>query len=82
MYLCICRSSGRLSRSDGYQPVSIQDDDEGIHLVSRQSRRKKKKSEPSLVLALSRTFWVIFLSSAMIKLVQDLLTFVNPQILK
>ena len=38
--------------------------------------------EPSLVSALFRTFWRSLLLGALLKLVQTLLVFVSPQILK
>ena len=81
----------------GYQPVSIQDDNEAsVDSTPRQprregdtvvrvvpsSRQRRREAEPSLVLALLKSFWPVFLSSAFFKLVQDLLNFVGPQVLK
>ena len=42
----------------------------------------RTKNNPSLVWALVKTFWKIFAVSAFFKLLQDLLVFVSPQILK
>ncbi|XP_064405656.1 multidrug resistance-associated protein 1-like [Halichondria panicea] len=43
---------------------------------------RQKKSAPSLVRALFKTFWRIFLISGLFKLSQDLLAFVSPQLLR
>ena len=50
--------------------------------VGRESARQRRNSEPSLVLALGKTFAGILLAAAFFKLCQDLLGFVSPQILK
>ena len=76
-------------RRRGYQPVSIQDDDmvdveisSSRQPMRRRRGRRRREPEPSLVLALLKTFWPVFLSSAFFKLVQDLLNFVSPQVLR
>ena len=38
--------------------------------------------EPSLIAALFRTFWRSLMAGAVLKLMQDILVFVNPQILR
>ena len=48
----------------------------------RESTRRGRSSEPSLVLALGKTFAGTLLAAAFFKLCQDLLGFVSPQILK
>ena len=50
--------------------------------VGRESARRRRSSEPSLVLALGKTFAGTLLAAAFFKLCQDLLGFVSPQILK
>ena len=81
-YMYICRvSAGRPVRRDGYQPITIQDREEGVRVVSRRGQNRSGK-QPSLVIALVRTFWGIFLAAAAFKFVNDLLAFVSPQILK
>ncbi len=42
----------------------------------------KKSYQPSLVKALAKAFWDTFLMSAFFKLMQDILLFVNPQLLQ
>ncbi|KAM7227688.1 hypothetical protein CapIbe_021385 [Capra ibex] len=58
-------------------------------LVLEETKKKKKKSETTkdfpkswLVKALFKTFYVILLKSFLLKVVYDLLTFLNPQLLK
>ncbi len=52
-------------------------------LVGREpSLPRGRQSRPSLVKALGKTFWRVFLISAVLKLVQDLLSFVSPQLLR
>ncbi|XP_070326119.1 ATP-binding cassette sub-family C member 2 isoform X2 [Odocoileus virginianus] len=58
-------------------------------LVLEETKKKKKKSETTkdfpkswLVKALFKTFYVILLKSFLLKLVYDILTFLNPQLLK
>ncbi len=43
---------------------------------------RDRGSRPSLVRALGKSFWRVLLISAVFKLVQDLLSFVSPQLLK
>ena len=45
-------------------------------------RRPQRTSEPSLVMALAKSFVETFLVAAFFKLCQDLLSFVSPQLLK
>ena len=47
-----------------------------------ERRKNHKAKEPSLVWALVRTFWRTFVFAGMLKLFQDLLNFVSPQLLK
>ncbi|XP_064405659.1 multidrug resistance-associated protein 1-like [Halichondria panicea] len=42
----------------------------------------QRQTEPSLVWALTKTFWIVFLTSGFFKLLQDLLAFVSPQLLR
>ncbi|XP_057593148.1 ATP-binding cassette sub-family C member 2 [Hippopotamus amphibius kiboko] len=58
-------------------------------LVLEETKKKKKKSETTkdfpkswLVKALFKTFYVILLKSFLLKLVYDIFTFLNPQLLK
>ncbi|XP_040110140.1 canalicular multispecific organic anion transporter 1 [Oryx dammah] len=58
-------------------------------LVLEETKKKKKKSETTkdfpkswLVKALFKTFYVILLKSFLLKVVYDILTFLNPQLLK
>jgi len=44
--------------------------------------RRKKKREPSLLMAVARTIWRTMAMAAVLKLAQDLLGFVSPQILR
>lgn len=60
-----------------------------MSLSWKKLKRKKKKSETTkdfpkswLVKALFKTFYVILLKSFLLKVVYDLLTFLNPQLLK
>ena len=50
--------------------------------VGRESVRRRRSSDPWLVLALGKTFAGTLLAAAFFKLCQDLLGFVSPQILK
>lgn len=66
------------------------DDDDDRHvLVGKESSSSQKKKRrccrnrgPSLVWAMTKTFWKTLLISAFFKLLQDLLTFASPQLLK
>nr|XP_015100143.2 canalicular multispecific organic anion transporter 1 isoform X2 [Vicugna pacos] len=58
-------------------------------LVLEEAKKKKKKSGTTedfpkswLVMALFKTFYAILLKSFLLKLVYDILTFLNPQLLK
>uniref|UniRef100_A0A8D2JJF9 ATP binding cassette subfamily C member 2 n=1 Tax=Sciurus vulgaris TaxID=55149 RepID=A0A8D2JJF9_SCIVU len=59
-------------------------------LVLEEAKKKKKKKSGStedfpkswLIKALFKTFWVILLKSFILKIVYDILTFLNPQLLK
>ena len=78
--------AGTVRKRDGgrYHAVTtIQDDDDNMVTVIPSSRQQRRRQpEPSLVLALLKTFWPVLLSSAFFKLIQDLLNFVGPQVLK
>ena len=50
--------------------------------VQREGKKETKDKEPSLVLALAKTFGEVFVVAAVFKLIQDLLSFASPQILK
>ena len=50
----------------------------GVEVRQQQQRQK----DPSLVIALVRTFGTMFIVAAFFKLLQDALQFVSPQILK
>ena len=62
---------------DTYQPINTEATGTGVRVVT-----PRKKKEPSLVWALIKTFWGIFVTAALFKLVNDLLNFVSPQVLK
>ena len=53
-------------------------------ILSTESRSRATcgKCSPSLVWALSKTFWKIFITSAFFKLCVELLSFAGPQLLK
>ena len=48
----------------------------------RKRRKKRGPKEPSLVMALARSFGGTFFVAGVFKLLQDLLNFVSPQLLK
>lgn len=57
--------------------------------TQEETKKNKKKSETTkdfpkswLVKALFRTFYIILLKSFLLKLVYDILMFLNPQLLK
>lgn len=62
-----------------YEPINRSLSD-GVCVVTTDEPRKRK--DPSLVIALSKTFAAPFLAGAFFKLLQDLLTFASPQLLK
>lgn len=49
---------------------------------SEQHTRRRPSKEPSLVLALSKSFGGIVMMAAVFKLFSDILSFVSPQVLK
>lgn len=57
------------------------EDDESFEYHSN-TLRTKRTSKPSLFLALCQTFMVRFLTAGLLKLINDLLNFVGPQVLK
>ena len=61
-----------------YQPINV-GVSEDVRVVTAQPRRQK---EPSLVIALVKSFGGTFLVAAFFKLLQDLLGFASPFILK
>ena len=61
-----------------YQPINTETTSTGVRVITAG----RKKKEPSLVWALAKTFWGIFVAAAFFKFVQDLLNFVSPQVLK
>ena len=61
--------------------------DDQVMLITEDALPSKKKGccskkGPSLLLVIGKTFWKPLLSSAFFKLLQDLLGFVGPQLLK
>ena len=50
--------------------------------VSTNALRTKRTSKPSLFVALCQTYMVTFVTAGFLKLINDLLNFVGPQILK
>ena len=66
----------------GYQPLGAVGDCDGAGEDTDTYRQKKKKKGPSLVMAIAKTIWKIMAMAAVLKLFQDLLLFVNPQILR
>ena len=46
------------------------------------SSRTKRTSKPSLFVALCQTYMMTFLTAGFLKLINDLLNFVGPQVLK
>ena len=61
-----------------YQPINVQVS-EDVRVVTAQPSRQK---EPSLVIALSKSFAGTFFAAAFFKLGQDMLGFASPFILK
>ena len=64
-----------------YQPVNTSLR-EPVHVVSRTNRGRDRRSTPSLMLALVKTFGWEFTVAGVYKIFQDLLLFASPQILK
>lgn len=74
------------SFSESQNPAQIQGTDQA-HIQRSPSNEQlrvqpRRKSDPSLVWALTKTFWKIFVVAAIFKLLQDLLSFASPQLLK
>ena len=67
-------------RMAGYQPLGAVGDCVGEDADTY--RQKKKKKGPSLVMAIAKTIWKVMAMAAVLKLFQDLLVFVSPQILR
>lgn len=68
--------------SSGYQPLRAVGDCDTVDDDEETYRQKKKKKGPSLVMAIAKTIWKVMAMAAVLKLFQDLLLFVNPQILR
>ena len=69
-------------RMCGYQPLGAVGDCDAADDDADTYRQKKKKWGPSLVMAIAKTIWKVMAMAAVLKLFQDLLLFVNPQILR
>ena len=65
---------------DVMQPLNADKGD--ANGVQSAASEKDCVKQPSLVRTLVATFWRLFLFGSFLKLVQDVLVFVNPQILK
>ena len=79
------RKSGRGGSYDVMQPLNDIDPEVKVKdagAAASADDEAQCKRQPSLVLSLGATFWRMFLFGSFLKLVQDLLIFVNPQILK
>ena len=76
------RKSGRGGSYDVMQPLNDIDPEVKVKDTAAASADEAQCKQPSLVLSLGATFWRMFLFGSFLKLVQDLLIFVNPQILK
>ena len=63
-------------------PLSNNSNDELFRYENSDALRTKNTSKPSLFLALCKTYITIFLTAGFLKLINDLLNFVGPQILK
>ena len=63
------------------QPLNVDKSHEDNGVLAVASKKDSTK-QPSLVRTLVATFWRLFLFAAFLKLLQDVLVFVNPQILK
>ncbi|XP_047410098.1 ATP-binding cassette sub-family C member 2 [Sciurus carolinensis] len=66
-----------------------QSQSQDVLVLEEAKKKKKKKSGPTedfpkswLIKALFKTFWVILLKSFILKIVYDILVFMNPQLLK
>lgn len=76
------------SSSARFTKLSTNAEDDGrVALVGRDATPYKRggccgKRTPSLMRVLAKTFFKTFLASAVLKLVQDLLLFVSPQLLR
>ena len=69
-------------RHDNFQNMSIANSELAMLIDPEPHIEVRRKNNPSLVWVLVKTFWKIFIMSAFFKLLQDLLLFVSPQILK
>ena len=49
---------------------------------SQSSKKSAKSSKVGVISIIIKTFWMYFLGGSIIKLVNDLLSFINPQIMK
>ena len=58
------------------------EDDEYFQYNYSHSAKTKRKTKPSLFLAMCRTYIVTFVTAGFLKLINDLLNFVGPQVLK
>ena len=86
MYRAVARSLPDKSSEDADQesielsPLSSssgEDDD-----FFKYNYSKTRKTKPSLFLAMCRTYIVTFVTAGFLKLINDLLNFVGPQVLK
>ena len=75
------RKSSRGGSYDVMQPLKDVDPEVKVKDSSSTCSEREMK-QPSLVRSLAATFWRVFLFGSFLKLVQDILIFVNPQILK
>ena len=62
-------------------PLSTSEDEEFFKNDS-QSIKTNRTSKPSLLLALCQTYMVTFITAGFLKLINDLMNFIGPQILK
>ena len=77
-----CTHAHSSMRMRGYQPLGAVGDYDTADDDADTYRQKKKKRGPSLVMAIAKTIWKVMAMAAVLKLFQDLLLFVNPQILR
>ena len=66
-------------RMRGYQPLGAVGD---YDTADDDADTYRQKRGPSLVMAIAKTIWKVMAMAAVLKLFQDLLLFVNPQILR
>lgn len=69
-------------RSNSFSQTNGKTTDGNSNKVKENIEKLKKSKPPGIIRTMLRTFWFYFFTGAFFKLLSDLLTFVNPQIMK